>query len=118
MQGGCGWTRRGHLVLSDEVQVQSSDADAGGPLGCVISQQVMPPIGVVDAAVEIIVESKRPMIIVGSSARNDMAEIIALAEQIGASVATTFKGKGAILDQHELGVVCSEAVGRRSPAGS
>ena len=32
-----------------------------------------------------------------------MAEITALAEQIGAPVATTFKGKGAISDHHPLG---------------
>jgi len=92
-----------HLVLPDEVQVQPSHADAGGPLGRVASRQVTPPTGVVDAAVEIIAGSKRPMIIVGHGARNDMAEIIALAEHIGAPVATTFKGKGAISDQHELG---------------
>ena len=92
-----------HLVLPDEVQVRPSDADAGGPLGRVASRQVTPPTGVVDAAVEIIAGSRRPMIIVGNGARNDMAEIIALAEHIGAPVATTFKGKGAISDQHELG---------------
>jgi thiamine pyrophosphate-dependent acetolactate synthase large subunit-like protein len=46
--------------------------------------------------------SSRPMMIVGHGARGDMAEIISLAGQIGAPVATTFKGKGAISDEHEL----------------
>jgi len=92
-----------HLVLPDEVQVLPSEADAGGPLGRVASRQISPPSGVVDAAAEMIRTSKRPMIIVGHGARNDMADVIALAEHIGAPVATTFKGKGAISDQHELG---------------
>lgn len=92
-----------HLVLPDEVQEQPSDAEPGGPLGRVASRQISPPIDAVDAAVEMINAAKRPMIIVGHGARDDMADIIDLAEHLGAPVATTFKGKGAISDQHELG---------------
>ncbi len=92
-----------HLVLPDEVQTEPSDAEPGGPLGRVASRQVSPPADVVAAAAEMITGSSRPMIIVGHGARNDMAEIIEFAEHIGAPVATTFKGKGAISDQHELG---------------
>ena len=92
-----------HLVLPDEVQTEPSDAEPGGPLGRVASRQVSPPVGMVAAAVEMIAGSSRPMIIVGHGARNDMAEIVRFAEHIGAPVATTFKGKGAISDQHELG---------------
>lgn len=92
-----------HLVFPDEVQEMSSNADAGGPMGRVASRQISPPAESVDAAVEMIAGSKRPMIIVGHGARDDMAEITVLAEQIGAPVATTFKGKGAISDHHELG---------------
>lgn len=92
-----------HLVLPDEVQEQPSDAEPGGPLGRVASRQISPPVDAVDAAVEMINAAKRPMIIVGHGARDDMADIIELAEHLGAPVATTFKGKGAISDQHELG---------------
>lgn len=92
-----------HLILPDEVQTEPSEADAGGPMGRVASRQISPPTEALDAAVEMIRESSRPMIIVGDGARNDMAEVTALAERIGAPVATTFKGKGAISDHHELG---------------
>ena len=92
-----------HLVLPDEVQVQPSDAEPGGPLGRVASRQVAPSAEVVAAAVGMISGSTRPMIIVGYGARNDMAAVRAFAEHIGAPVATTFKGKGAISDRHELG---------------
>lgn len=92
-----------HLILPDEVQTEPSDAEAGGPMGRVASRQISPPADALDAAVEMIKGSTRPMIIVGDGARHDMAEVTALAEQIGAPVATTFKGKGAISDHHELG---------------
>ncbi len=92
-----------HLVLPDEVQTEPSDADAGGPLGRVASRQIAPPAAALDAAVEMIRGATRPMFIVGHGARGDMREIIALAESLGAPIATTFKGKGAISDRHELG---------------
>jgi len=92
-----------HLVLPDEVQIEPSDAEPGGPMGRVASRQIAPPSAVLDAAVEMIQGSSRPMIIVGDGARADMAEVVSLAEQIGAPVATTFKGKGAISDHHDLG---------------
>jgi len=92
-----------HLVLPDEVQTEPSSGEAGGPLGRVASRQISPPEEALAAAVEMIRGAARPMIIVGDGARADMAEIGALAERLGTPVATTFKGKGAISDHHELG---------------
>jgi len=91
-----------HLILPDEVQVRPSRADAGGPLGRVPSRQITPPDEAVTAAVEMIGAAERPMMIVGHGARNDMDEIVALAELLGSPVATTFKGKGVIPDDHDL----------------
>jgi thiamine pyrophosphate-dependent acetolactate synthase large subunit-like protein len=43
------------------------------------------------------------MLVVGHGARRRMAPIVALAERLGAPVATTFKAKGLIADDHPLG---------------
>ncbi len=93
-----------HLVLPDEVQnLPAGTARAGGPLGRVADREVAPPAEPLRAAVERIAASRRPMIIVGNGARHEMAAVIALAELIGAPVATTFKAKGQISDRHPLG---------------
>ncbi len=93
-----------HLVLPDEVQVQAApETDAGSPEGRIGSTETSPPADALADAVEAIAESERPMFIVGNGARFDMGAIIALAEQVGAPVATTFKAKGQIADSHPLG---------------
>jgi thiamine pyrophosphate-dependent acetolactate synthase large subunit-like protein len=43
------------------------------------------------------------MIVVGNGARHQMDQVIDLAEAVGAPVATTFKAKGLIADDHRLG---------------
>ncbi|MEZ5410385.1 MAG: thiamine pyrophosphate-binding protein [Acidimicrobiales bacterium] len=94
----------GHLVLPDEVQEQAAPlgAPAGGPAGRVGSAAVAPPAEALAAAVERIAGARRPLIIVGHGARRHMGAVTALAEAIGAPVATTFKAKGAIGDDHPL----------------
>ena len=93
-----------HLVFPDEVQnIPADGRKAGGPAGRVASREIAPPADSLAAAVERIGSSRRPMFIVGNGARHHMGPIIALAEQIGAPVATTFKAKGQISDHHPLG---------------
>ena len=94
-----------HLVLPDEVQVLPAAAPerpAGSPQGRTGDRGVSPAAGALDAAAEVLSGSKRPMIIVGHGARSSIDDIVALAEAIDAPVATTFKGKGLIADQHPL----------------
>lgn len=93
----------GHLILPDEVQEAHSDAAAGGPEGRVGVHANAPAPAVAKEAVERIAAAERPLIIVGNGARNKMDSITQLAERLGAPVATTFKGKGLISDQHPLG---------------
>ncbi|MEO1368822.1 MAG: thiamine pyrophosphate-dependent enzyme, partial [Acidobacteriota bacterium] len=54
-------------------------------------------------AVELLTNSKRPVIIVGHGARFEMDSVLELAEVLGAPVLTTFKAKGLISDHHPLG---------------
>ena len=95
-----------HLVLPDEVQVlpapHGGRNDAGLPQGRIGDRAVSPAASALDAALEVLSGAARPMIIVGHGARNGIDDIVALAEAIGAPVATTFKGKGLISDQHPL----------------
>jgi thiamine pyrophosphate-dependent acetolactate synthase large subunit-like protein len=93
-----------HLVFPDEVQnLPAGDRAAGSPAGRVPALEIAPPTEALAAAVERIGSARRPLFIVGHGARHEMEPIIALAEQIGAPVATTFKAKGQISDTHPLG---------------
>jgi pyruvate oxidase len=93
-----------HLVIPDEVQlVSAGEAPAGTPTGRMGDRAVAPPEAALTPALEAIAQAQRPLIIVGKGARHAMAEIMDLAERIGAPVATTFKAKGQVSDHHPLG---------------
>jgi len=93
-----------HLIFPDEVQtLPAAGVEASGPRGRITSRAIVPPEESVDGAVALLSKSKRPVVIVGHGARYDMGAVVALAEAIGAPVLTTFKGKGLIADDHELG---------------
>ena len=89
-----------HLIFPDDVQTLPSTAPAGGPEGRVSGPVVKPHDDDVGAALKMINAAKRPLIIIGHGAWDARDQIIALAEQIGAPVVTTFKGKGLIPDSH------------------
>ena len=61
-----------------------------------------PPPAALDRALEVLRAHERPVIIAGHGARFAMDEVIALAEELGCPVLTTFKGKGLIPDDHPL----------------
>lgn len=93
-----------HLVLPDEVQVQPvSDSPAAAPAGRLADLGIAPPTDALRRAVEAIDAARRPVIVVGHGARFDMPDVVALAEDLGAPVLTTFKAKGQISDHHPLG---------------
>jgi thiamine pyrophosphate-dependent acetolactate synthase large subunit-like protein/nitrite reductase/ring-hydroxylating ferredoxin subunit len=94
-----------HLILPDEVQHHpvADDARAGRPEGRIASHEFAPAADELARAVDLLRRSRRPMIVVGAGCRNKMPAIVALAEQLGAPVATTFKAKGLISDRHPLG---------------
>lgn len=94
-----------HLIIPDEVQVQ--DAGSSGPEspdGIISSSKITPDSAAIDMAMYRVWKAKRPAIIVGYGARNDMEAIISFAEKLSAPVITTFKAKGQISDDHPLGV--------------
>jgi thiamine pyrophosphate-dependent acetolactate synthase large subunit-like protein len=93
-----------HLVFPDEVQTRPAPdgAVAGGPEGRLTAPGIAPPAESFEQARRMLDEARRPVIIVGHGARTHMPAVIALAEQLGAPVITTFKAKGQIGDDHPL----------------
>ncbi|MCP5025437.1 MAG: Rieske 2Fe-2S domain-containing protein [Actinomycetia bacterium] len=92
-----------HLVVPDEIQNRPADgAEAGRPDGRSGSNEIQPPAADLRRAIEMIRSSFRPLFIVGAGARFDMGPVLALAEQIGAPMVTTFKAKGQVSDHHRL----------------
>ena len=94
----------GHLVFPDNVQPKpaAEDTKACGPAGRMADLTIAPPPAAIEQAMTLLKGAKRPMIIVGYGALTGMDAVIALAEQLGAPVATTFKAKGQIGDDHPL----------------
>ena len=93
-----------HLIFPDEVQTLPAPegAEAGRPKGRITPLEITPPEESVQAALKVLRSARRPVLIVGHGARFHMPEVIALAEQLGAPVITTFKAKGQIGDDHPL----------------
>ncbi|MCR9254476.1 MAG: thiamine pyrophosphate-binding protein [Alphaproteobacteria bacterium] len=89
-----------HLIFPDDVQTLPSDAKAGGPGGRLGLAAVKLADADLEAALKMIAKSKRPFIVLGHGAKEVREDVIALAESLGAPVATTFKGKGLIPDTH------------------
>ena len=92
-----------HLVLPDEVQALPSDAPAASPAGRYSDRLVRPDELALDRAAKLVVDAKRPVLVVGHGARGARAEITELAERLHAPVLTTFKAKGLVPDTHPLG---------------
>ncbi len=97
--------RRGvaHLVLPDEVQVLPSDAPAGAPRGRLSGPAGTPPAPDLADAAALVAGARRPVFVAGHGARSARAELLALADRLGAPVLTTFKAKGLVPDTHPLG---------------
>ena len=89
-----------HLIFPDDVQTVPSPKKAGTPAGRVAGHRIKPADEDVDAAVEMLNQAKRPVIVVGHGAQEARDQIIAFAERLGAPVLTTFKAKGLIPDDH------------------
>ncbi len=89
-----------HIVFPDDVQTNPAKegAEAGSAEGRLGVTGIAPAPESLDAAVSMLREAQRPVIIVGHGARFEMEAVIALAEELGCPVLTTFKGKGLIGD--------------------
>ncbi len=92
-----------HLILPDEIQtLPTEETSAGEPEGRLPALAISPPTEALEAAVSLLEQSRRPVVIVGHGARFEMAAVLRLAERLQAPVLTTFKAKGLVSDSHPL----------------
>ena len=93
-----------HLIFPDNVQTMpaAEDAIAGSPKGRMADRHITPSEASFNEALDALKAAKRPMIIVGYGAKAAMGDIIAFAERLNVPIATTFKAKGQIPDNHPL----------------
>ena len=89
-----------HIIFPDDVQTApaAEEARAGSPTGRLAPVAMTPARESMDAALGLLQKAKRPALIVGHGARFEMDAVIALAEELGCPVLTTFKAKGLIGD--------------------
>jgi thiamine pyrophosphate-dependent acetolactate synthase large subunit-like protein len=92
-----------HVVLPDDVQtLPADDARAGSPSGRLADTAIAPAEAAVERAVALMQGAKRPVIIAGHGARTGIDDVVLLAEMLNAPIATTFKAKGIVPDDHPL----------------
>ena len=103
-----------HIALPYDVQngpVERSDVWADPTLGSFPSRRVAPDPSMVELASKLLRKAKSPLFICGGGVvlSGAEAELLALAEKLGAPVATTISGKGSIDERcaHSVGVVGS-----------
>jgi thiamine pyrophosphate-dependent acetolactate synthase large subunit-like protein/nitrite reductase/ring-hydroxylating ferredoxin subunit len=89
-----------HLIFPDDMQTNPSDAPASTPDGRMGGAVIKPADEDVAAAAMMMSEAKRPIFVIGHGAWDHADVISQLAEDMGAPVLTTFKGKGLIADTH------------------
>lgn len=92
-----------HLIVPNDVQtVDVGNEGPDSPDGRLADLHITPSEDSINLAMYRIWRAKRPVIIVGYGARNDMNNIITFAENLHAPVLTTFKAKGQVSDTHSL----------------
>ncbi len=92
-----------HLTFPDEVQtLPAGEEKAQTSENRITLLKMAPPEAALQEAEKMLLQSQRPVIIVGHGARFSMDNIIRLAEVLKAPVLTTFKAKGQISDHHPL----------------
>lgn len=93
-----------HLIFPDEVQTLPAPPDSrpGSPEGRIGDRGIAPPERALADALALLREARRPVIVAGQGAREHREAVVALAEQLGAPLITTFKAKGLIADEHPL----------------
>lgn len=93
-----------HLDLPMDVQAEAADVEVPGPAPFLPHGRARPDANATQAAARRLMTAQRPVIVAGGGVILAAAapELLALAEHLGAPVVTTWMGKGAIPEDHDL----------------
>jgi len=93
-----------HIDLAMDLQADEAEVDLPEPELREPAGRTRPDAVEVQRAARLLAEAKRPVIVAGGGVitANASAELVALAERLGAPVVTTWMGKGAIPEDHIL----------------
>jgi thiamine pyrophosphate-dependent acetolactate synthase large subunit-like protein len=93
-----------HLGVPVNVQALKvlPNAKTAGKEGRLPDMRLMPHAELIDAAVDALNAAEQPVVIAGHGARGQRESILRIAEKMGAPVATTYRAKGVIPEDHEL----------------
>jgi len=114
----------GPVFLEIPVDLLAGETDAGpvAELDPTPSAPSLPPAEALDEAARLLAVAERPVVWAGGGVLRSSAwdELRALAERLGAPVATTYMGKGAFPEDHPLaaGSACDEAAFRELVAAA
>ena len=114
----------GPVFLEIPVDLLAAEADAAAvtELDTTPAMPPPPPADALDEAARLLAAAERPVLWAGGGVLRSGAwqELRGLAERLGAPVATTYMGKGALPDDHPLaaGSACDEAAYRELVAGA
>lgn len=100
MQSG----RPGAVALEMCWDTLAQDSPAEPPLPFASEAPPQPDPQRVAEAAKLVSQARRPMIMVGTGALNASAEVLALAERLGAPVVAFRGGRGVVSEDHALGV--------------
>lgn len=93
-----------HVEIAQDAQAEAADVSIHDLALRVPQGRAHPDPVLVERAARLLVEAKRPVIVAGGGAITAEAtpELMALAEHLGVPVVTTWNGKGAIPEDHDL----------------
>ncbi len=93
-----------HLGVPINVQALPvlPNVKTAGKEGRLPDMRLMPHAELIDAAVDALNAAEQPIVIAGHGARGLRESILRIAEKINAPVATTYRAKGVIPEDHEL----------------
>jgi acetolactate synthase-1/2/3 large subunit len=110
------------LEIPVDVLAGETDVAPATELDTTPSETALPPTDALDEAARLLADAERPVIWAGGGVLRSGAwdELRALAERLGAAVATTYMGKGAVPEDHPLaaGSACDEEPYRGLVAGA